>query len=179
MRSINKGQGLMKISRILIVILLIGLFSLPAASCKLIDAIGGNISVKGSGNVISEDRDISGFSKIYISGSGNLFIEQGSEESMTIEAEDNIIPLIITEVSGDTLTIRLKKGTNLSITKEINYYLSLKDLSAVSKSGSANISCPGLDTDSLTVKNSGSGDFEITGLAAKSLKISSSGSVSY
>ena len=169
----------MKAAKILLITLLIGVFAFSAASCKLVRAIESIGIVKGSGNVISEDRDISGFSKISISGSGNLFIEQGEEESLTIEAEDNIIPLIITKVSGDTLSISFRMGANISAMEEVNYYLNLKDLSVVETSGSVNISCSGLDTDSLTIDKSGSGEVEITGLSTNDLKVDSSGSGSF
>lgn len=179
MKSMIKNMKMIKAVKIIIVVLLLSAFAFSFVSCKLVEAIGRIELVKGSGNVISEDRDISGFSKISISGSGNLYIEQGSSESLTIEAEDNIIPLIITELSGDTLIIKLKNRIRLTNYEEINYYLTLKDLGAVNKSGSVNISCPSLETDSLTIKSSGSGSFEILGLDANDLNIRSSGSGKY
>ncbi|MCJ7666613.1 MAG: DUF2807 domain-containing protein, partial [Actinobacteria bacterium] len=75
--------------RLILIACLISLLLVTAVSC-----IGEKII--GSGNVISEDRAVPGFSKISISGSGDLFIEQGDEESITITAEDNLIPLLTT-----------------------------------------------------------------------------------
>jgi hypothetical protein len=153
------------IVRVALIIILVSIFAFTITSCK-----GW---VRGSGNVISEDRDVSGFSKISISGVGNLFIEQGDEESLTIEAEDNILPLITAKVSGNTLTIKINWGLP---TKDLNYYLKVKDLTSLSTSGSVHVSCPSLNTDNLVFNTSGSSNIDIDSLTAESVKIDSSGS---
>ena len=148
----DKGKKLKSCKNIIflvLVICLISIFLLSVVSC--------NISlVRGSGNVISEDRDVSGFSKISLSGSGSLYIEQGNEESLTIKAEDNLVPLIRTEVSGNTLSIGTKLGTSITPTKSIEFYLKVKDVESISVSGSGSINCSGLETDDLSIKTSGS-----------------------
>lgn len=156
-----------KIIRVALIVVLVSIFAFTIISCKEL--------VRGSGNVISEDRDVSGFSKVSISGSGNLFIEQGDEESLTIEAEDNILPLITTRVSRSTLTIKINRGIP---TKDPNYYLKVKDLASISISGSVSVSCPSLNTDSLVIKSSGSGNITLAG-TVDSQDIESSGSFKY
>ena len=146
-------------------------------STLLLANVSCNISlVSGSGNVISEDRAVSGFSKVSVSGSGNLFLEQGDEESLTIEAEDNILPLIITEVSGNTLKIGFKTGTSISTIKSIEFHLKVKELDSISASGSGTINCSGLSTENLSIKTSGSRIADISNLKATSIDINSSGS---
>lgn len=156
------------IIRIALIVILVSIFALTIVSCK-------GVQVRGSGNVISEDRDVSGFSKVSISGSGNLFIEQGDEESLTIEAEDNILPLITTRVSRNTLTIKINQGTPTEVP---NYYLKVKDLTSISTSGYGIVSCPSLNTDSLVIKSSGSGNITLAGTVT-SQDIESSGSFKY
>ena len=146
-------------------------------SILLAATVSCNISlVRGSGNVISEDRSVSGFSKLFISGSGEIFIEQVDEESMTIKAEDNIIHLITTEVSGGTLNISHGPGTIVTNTKSIEIHLRVKDLDSISTSGSANINCSGLSTSNLIIKTTGSGNVVMSNLENDSIDISSSGS---
>jgi hypothetical protein len=151
---------------------LISILLATIVSCKI-------SSVHGSGNVISENRAVSGFSRVSISGSGNLFIEQGDEESLTIEAEDNILPIITTKVSGNTLNIGFKLGTNVSTIKSIEFHLQVKDLDSISTSGSGNVDCSGLSTSNLIIKTSGSGDIDISNLITTSIDINSSGSGNY
>ena len=150
-------------------------------TCLISTILAANVScnislVRGSGNVISEDRAVSGFSKVSVSGSGNLFIEQGDEESLTIEAEDNILPLIITEVSGNTLKIGFKTGTSISTIKSIEFHLKVKELDSISASGSGTINCSGLSTENLSIKTNGSRMADISNLKATSIDINSSGS---
>jgi hypothetical protein len=52
----------------------------------------------GSGNVITESRDVAGFNEIALGGIGTGIVTQGDEEALTIEAEDNLLPPIGSEV---------------------------------------------------------------------------------
>ena len=128
------------------------LTTLVISACGLPSFLSGGSTMRGSGNVISEDRNVSGFNKVSVSGSGNLHIVQGDEESLTIEAEDNILPLITAKVSENTLKIGFKPGTSISTTKSIEFYLKVKDLDSISASGSGNIDCSGLTADNLIIK---------------------------
>jgi len=59
------------------------------------------------GSEVEESRDVSGFSKVDLSGCGNIFLTQGDEESLKIEAKEKLMEYIITEVSNDTLYIKI------------------------------------------------------------------------
>src|SRR5437588_11641926 len=62
-------------------------------------------TIRGSGNVITTHRDVSGFSEVALLGTGTLTITQTGSEALTIEAEDNIMPKIKTEVTNNRLMI--------------------------------------------------------------------------
>ena len=76
-------------NRFLLTVLIIGLFS---------SACGGAETIQGSGNVTSESRNVSNFNEVELQGIGNLTVQQTGSESLTIEAEENIIPYLKTEV---------------------------------------------------------------------------------
>jgi Putative auto-transporter adhesin, head GIN domain len=57
-------------------------------------------SISGSGRVMSETRDVSGFSNVSFEGSGRLVIEEGGAESLTVTGDDNLLKYIETEVEG-------------------------------------------------------------------------------
>lgn len=66
-----------------------------------------NDGVDGSGNVTTQSRSINeSFTGISAGGGLEVVVEQGDAAEVTVEADDNIIPLIKTEVSGSTLVIR-------------------------------------------------------------------------
>ena len=62
-------------------------------------------AVVGSGKIVSESRPVSGFTKVDLTGYGDLTIDVNGSEALTIEGDDNIVPLVTTEVRGDTLHI--------------------------------------------------------------------------
>jgi hypothetical protein len=49
-------------------------------------------AVVGSGNVIREDRSVSGFRAVSVGGVGVLKVSKGDREALAIEAEDNVLP---------------------------------------------------------------------------------------
>jgi hypothetical protein len=144
------------------------LFVVVAAS----GCIGQNAT--GSGNVINQSRNVSGFNQVSVDGSGTLIITQGNSESLTIEAEDNIIPEIKTTVNNNDLTISFGNRTVIP-TKPIKYYLTVKDLNSISYSGSGKIQSTGLKTNSLTININGAGEGNLTNLNVNTLKIIISG----
>ncbi len=131
--------------------------------------------VRGSGDVITEDRDVSGFDRVSLSFAGRMTITQGDEESLTIEAEDNVMELIETEVRNGKLSIGLERNYSVITTETVHYTLTVKDLTELAISGAADIEIGDLVTDSLEVKISGAGNIEFDSLETGSLEIDISG----
>lgn len=129
----------------------------------------------GSGNVVSERRDVGDFEEVTLSGVGHVHITQTGTESLTIEAEDNILPLLTSEVHGRTLKLGTEPGSHFSPTKPIRFTLTVKDLSAVRISGAGDLEIPALGTPSLRLEISGAGNITVTGLAAERVDVSLSG----
>lgn len=140
--------------------------------------IGLNM-VRGSGKIVQEDRAVSGFDKVSLQGSGDILLSQGSEEGLTIEADDNLMEYITTEVRNGELVIAFKDNVSLQTTRDIRYHLKVKDLSSISVSGSGDINADAFKTDALRVAVSGSGNVKIDNLDVNRLDIQSSGSGNY
>jgi len=119
----------------------------------------------GSSNVTSESRNVSGFEEVEFEGVGYLFIRQTGSESLTVEAEEDILPKIRTEVENDRLIIGPKPNTDLHTTKPINYTLNVKDLHTLKLSGSGSIDAQGISTDKLAITISGAGAIKTSGKA--------------
>ena len=127
----------------------------------------------------TDDRHLSGFSSVEVAGSFDVFITQGSTESVKVTAPSDVMDRIITEVNGGVLKIYTKRGSNwndLFGHKKIAVYVSAKSLNGVTLSGSGDVFFKeGLHADAFKLKLSGSGD--ITGkLDVKTLESSLSGS---
>jgi len=163
----------MKKQYLLIVVLLV--MALSTLACGVtVDGVDLN-SVRGSGTVVTEERQVSGFERVELSGIGALVIEVGSEETLVIEAEDNLLEYIETTVRGDTLEIGSRERTNLQPTEPISYYLTVKSLDSISVSGLGNVVVPGLEATRFSVDISGAGDVNLESLHAERLDISISG----
>jgi hypothetical protein len=136
---------------------------------------GNKPTIKGSGEIVSESREVSGFDRVSVSGSGKLQVIQGDTESLTIETDDNLLAYIKSEVSGSHLKIG-PDDVNLRPTRTIQYQLRLKDLRQLRLSGSLDAESESLETGQLELSISGSGSIEIRSLSAEELSLHISGS---
>lgn len=131
-----------------------------------------------SGNVTSESRDVRGFDEVELEGIGNLSIRQTGSESLTVEAEKDVLPKIRTEVVNNRLIVGPEPNTSIQTTEPINYVLTVEDLRALKLSGSGGISAQDIDTDKLGINVSGSGAVEVSG-RADSQEVDISGAGAY
>lgn len=132
-------------------------------------------SVQGSGKIAEEERTVQGFSRVELRSIGNLTITQGEVESLTVKADDNLLPYITTDVVAGTLEISTQQNTNINPSQAIEYHLTVKSLSSVVLSGFGNIDAEKLNSDTLQVKLTGSGDIHIGQLSGKNLTMNLTG----
>ncbi len=135
-------------------------------------------TTNGSDNVTSETRNVSGFDEVELRGIGNLSIRQTGTESLTVEAEEDVLPKIRTEVVDNRLIIGSEPNTSIQTSEPINYELTVKDLRAVKLSGSGDVEAQDINTDKLSTIISGSGAVETSG-SADSQEVDISGSGEY
>jgi hypothetical protein len=131
--------------------------------------------VRGSGNVVTEERQVSGFDSVALSGVGEVIITQGDEESLTIETDDNLMRYIESEVRDGRLELRIADDTIPIPSQSIIYRLGVVDLTELDSSGAGSFEIGRLDTDRLKVTLSGAGDIRIDSLSATDLEIQASG----
>jgi hypothetical protein len=117
----------------------------------------------GSGNLATESRAVAGFEEVSLSGAGHLVVEQTGVESLTITAEDNLLPFIRSEVQGDTLILGFTPGSNVNPTREVLYRLTVRDLSVLDISGASRVEVHGLHTAALAVVLSGASSLTADG----------------
>jgi len=133
---------------------------------------------RGSGKVVSETRNPTGFSAVVLKGTGRVLIDNNGSESLEISADDNLLPLLTSEVHGDQLVLGTKDNTNITPSSDIVYKVSAKNLNAIELSGSGSIDSKGIKTDALKVVIGGSGDVSAEGTADRQ-EITVAGSGNY
>ncbi len=96
---------------------------------------------KSTGKIVSDQRDVSGFSSIFISDNVNLYLTQDPIYSVRVEAGEHLIPLITTELKHDSLYVRNKNKCNWvrSYKPKVNVYISLPSLVFIQNSGCGTI----------------------------------------
>jgi hypothetical protein len=125
--------------------------------------------VRGSGNMVEEERPVGSFTGVALGGIGDLTIELSEEETLRIEAEDNILRYIETEVRDETLRIQTRDKVNLKPNRSIRYHLTVKELDTIVLSGLGDIEVPDLETSRFAVRISGMGNIRAGELNADRL----------
>jgi hypothetical protein len=95
--------------------------------------------IKGDGNVVKESRSVSSFSKIEMDDVINVFLTQAESESVIVESDKNIIPLISTNVKDDKLYITLKSGIKIEKVTKINVYVNIRNIDEIELNGVGNL----------------------------------------
>ena len=129
----------------------------------------------------AEKRSVSGYHGVSVSGSIELFLSQGDEESVVISADDKKWrDRVITEVTDGILHIYLEHKNTIHLdwgdSRKIRAYVAVKNIDYLSSSGSGKTHLEGkIKADKLKVDISGSGSLN-GGLAVKELSLGISGS---
>jgi len=115
-----------------LVAMLVVLFS--TTSCFM----DGFTGIRGNQNVISESRTIdSKFNEIDIQQGIKLYLTQGNSNSLKVEADENIMELLVTEVKNNQLKIYFKK--NVYKAKARNVYLTTNSISSIDASSGSSV----------------------------------------
>ncbi|MEJ6004054.1 head GIN domain-containing protein [Paucibacter sp. AS339] len=141
---------------------------------------GKSERVKGSGEVVSEVRDLGAFDGISLAGSFKVLVRQGSGTKLELKADKNLLPLIETRVvegsKGRTLEITPKKGFSLSSKTEPQITLEVAQLRMIAIAGSGDVRVEAMKTPSVDVSIGGSGEVDLVDLSSDRLGVQVSGS---
>ncbi|MDA3928400.1 MAG: DUF2807 domain-containing protein [Prolixibacteraceae bacterium] len=117
-------------------------------------------SVRGNGNVTKELRDVSSFSGVKASSGINVYLFQGDNEKVVVEADENIQECIITEVDGSVLNCYF--DCNIRHSTKLNVYVNFKNLNKIKASSGSDIYGETLiETDELEIEVSSGADVKI------------------
>jgi hypothetical protein len=148
-----------------------------AALCLVVALVAGcGVGlVVGSGKTVTEERTISDVEEVALTFIGDLQITQGDEEKLVITGDDNVLPLITTEVKDGVLTIGSKSTLGVPMVTDLRYDLTVRNLNSLRLSGAGNAEMDGLETGDLAVNISGAGNLSIKDLQADRISANMSG----
>lgn len=137
-------------------LLIVTLVVLLGAGCAL-----HHNEVVGSGKRQREKRDVAAFSSISTEGAYEIAVVSQQGLSLEIEADDNILPLIKTDVSNGVLHIKATRG--FSINNHIVVKIGTPNIEAISTSGAGTIDISGLKNDKFAIDTNGAASIEVSG----------------
>jgi hypothetical protein len=127
----------------------------------------------------AETREVTPFTRLDFTGVGDLTLTQGESESLVIEADDEVLSEIRSEVRGDTLHIGYKPVGVLKMLfqsgKPIKMRVTMVNINEVSSSGAGTVRAPAIHAERLDLGTSGVGSITVDDVAAETLDVSISG----
>jgi hypothetical protein len=140
------------VKKLLLMLLMIA----PGMGCHL-----GHNQIVGSGKLFTDKREVGSFSSISTEGAFDVRIVCQKPQSLEIEGDDNILPLITTEVSNNVLRIRTLR--NYSVSEPIRLTISVPDLEGIYSSGAGTIQVSEINNKKLQVDANGAPTIRVSG----------------
>jgi hypothetical protein len=131
-----------------------------------IQAIPAGETVRGSGRTTQEARPIKGIARVDLATIGTLYVAQGDKEELRIEAEDNLLPYLLTATEGEELVIKAKDDVELKPTQPIRFRLTVKKLSALAASSAGNIEAGAIKAERFLLAVGSAGNVTLESLDA-------------
>ncbi|PRQ04153.1 hypothetical protein ENSA5_10430 [Enhygromyxa salina] len=149
--------------RILTLAGLVGVLSLSACS------------LRGSGTAMTETRALDEFDAIELGGAFSLIVhvDPGAAQKVEVSGDDNIVPEIVTRVSGGELDVSLDHWM-VRPKEPMKIEVWVSSLTELEASGAANIEVEGVHGERFELELSGASDSTISGSVDR-FEIDSSG----
>lgn len=146
--------------------------------CVVLLCACGLDQVDGSGTPLEEERSIGDARAVAVHGEGLLRLVQGSETSLRIEGDDNIVRLLRSETADGVLTLGPADGVNVDPETPIVYHLSLPHIESVETSGATRAEVGAVESERFSLRTSGASHAEAESIAADRIVVESSGASS-
>lgn len=135
----------------------------------------------GSGQNVTERRNVNSFERIKLMGSPTIKYRQGNQTSVEVRAPKSIIKNVETRVEGNQLVVSIKNPKWVfnfgSKENQVVVYVTSPDLIGLELLGSGDFECKGhVDSDQLRLLLKGSGDIDFKDVICDKLSVSVIGS---
>lgn len=161
-----KKAGIIIFASALIIGLVVSnIFSFGRMSDKLFHFSVHFSGEKGSGKIVTQQRDVKGFKGVDVGNAFLVEITAQKDFSVEIEADDNLLPLIKTEVNDGVLEIETE--SRVSPTQQVKVRISAPDIDSLAVSGATNLTLNSVKNSSLSVDASGASKVKISGETTK------------
>lgn len=117
-----------------------------------------------TGQTVKESRSLSSFEGVALAFSGDVYITQGNQQKVEIEADKKTMEIIETRIEGNTLVLKTKNGHWRDL-GDITVNITMPEINHLSVSGSGDLFCKTtIRTHEIDLNVSGSGSISISHL---------------
>lgn len=142
------------------------LFASVLAACGVPAKFGGAADqVVGSGARKTERRDVAEFDRLIVEGAYKVEVSCGQSRGLEIEADDNLLPLIKTDVEGGRLRIHSERGMTTQTLPRVR--ITVQDLKEVSVPGASDFRVDDMHNDAFKLNVEGASKFRASGETAR------------
>lgn len=178
--TIRRPYLLMIAPLVSVLLTLAGLAAPPAArAATTIDIQTGlfNARIVGSGRVVEDKRTIGPFSRLRVDSAVTINARPAAAPGVTVRADDNIAPLIMTIVENDALVVKIKPNTGIRTESPLVVNVDFTRLTQADLRGSGDLNVAGLKGEQFELSLAGSGDVRMDGveLARLTTRLAGSG----
>jgi hypothetical protein len=135
-------------------------------------------TVYGNNKVVTKERNTEPFTGVRVSSGIDIFLKQGNNESLSVEADENLQEYILTEVRNGVLNVYTE--VNIREAERKRVYVTMKEVNSIHTTSAGDVfgETP-VKSDRLELSASSAGNIKLE-VYAKEIKvnISSSGDVS-
>ena len=162
------------VSLLIILLIAIGVTLIIVASAIILLGEWQPTNIVGSGNLVTQQKDFSGFSAIQVSSGFKVEISKSSFYSISITADDNIIDYIQVLKTGNTLHLGLQMGSYQSTTLQVE--IELPELNSLELSGGTSGTTEGFSSsEPFVVELSGASKLEMQDINVGDFQVELSG----
>lgn len=153
--------------KILLVLLLVLGLALAVSSCHL-----GGKRIQGSGNRITVQRELGSFKAIEMEGAFDFDVTCQKPQSLSLEGDDNILPLVQADVRDGVLYLRTEKQYNSR--QSVAVKITVPDLESIKAAGAGKFRISDLKNDKFAIVTTGAASLTASG-ETKSVEIHNTG----
>jgi UDP-3-O-[3-hydroxymyristoyl] glucosamine N-acyltransferase len=115
----------------------------------------------GSGAVVEETRSVGSFTNVEAGYGINLGVRIGPEASVTVRAQESLIPILRTDIEGETLRIRFSQEFESTVSPEVT--IVTPSLQGIALNGAVEATVEGLASPAFAVILNGESRLTATG----------------
>lgn len=151
--------------------------TLTLLSITLISGLHSCRKVVVGGPVVTNDRTLPDFEEIESSIPGNVYLREGSEQSVTIEGPREYVEAVETEVQRGVLKMKIRNNTSFLHSGRLRVHITIPEYRSVVSMGSGNIYGEHtFNSPRLELRLTGSGNMEMEKLKADNVRCELTGS---